>query len=61
MRTCDPKCWELADAWLTDYVFNGGTSLYKPENIRNLAFEIQQCIEDEIERLQDEYSRGTTA
>ena len=52
VHSYDPKCWNLAKAFLADR-----PELNNDVNAHNLALEIQQTIEDEIDymiRLRDE-------
>jgi hypothetical protein len=43
VKTCDQRCYDLAATFLGDE-----PDLHNETNIRSLALEIQQCIEDEI-------------
>lgn len=46
-KTCDPKCFELAELFLSDH-----SALNTDAAKITLALEIQQCIENEIEFMQ---------
>lgn len=50
MKTCDPKCWDLADDFLSDH-----PHLWNDRRVNALAEVIQKAIDDFIDVEQDNY------
>ena len=53
VKSYDSKCWDLADAFLSDE-----PHLHDTDRIGKLALKIQEAIEDFVETENDNYDGG---